>query len=167
MDTVKRIRRLAGLTQAQLAAAAGTSQPAIAAYESGSRSPNLSTIRRLAEGAGLDMTIVFHPPMTREERRSLLLHEAIADQLLEDPDAVLQTARDNLARMRSGHPEADPLLSEWVDLLERPISEIVHVLSDPGLRSRELRHVTPFGGVLGNRERTAVYRRFAQKEGRR
>ena len=110
------------------------------------------------------MTILFHPRMTREDRRSLALHGAIAGKLLEDPEAVLDAARENLARMRSRHPQADALLSEWADLLERPIPEIVHVLSDPGLRSRELRHVTPFGGVLTARERTEIYRRFAEGE---
>lgn len=164
MDTVKQLRRLTGLTQAELAAAAGTSQPTIAAYEGGTKSPNLTTLRRLADAAGLDMTVLFHPRMTREDRRSLALHYAIAGKLMDDPDSVLRVARENLALMRARHPEAGELLSEWAKVLERSVSEIVHVLSDPGLRSRELRHVTPFGGVLTARERTEVYRRFAEQE---
>lgn len=164
MDTVKGLRRLAGLTQAELAAAAGTSQPTIAAYESGTKSPNLATLRRLADGAGLDMTVLFHPRVTREDRRSLALHRAIAGKLMDDPDSVLAVARENLGRMRSRHPGADELLSEWARLLERSVPEIVHVLADPGLRARELRHVTPFAGVLTARERTDVYRRFADQE---
>lgn len=164
MDTVKQLRRLTGLTQAELAAAAGTSQPTIAAYEGGTKSPNLTTLRRLADAAGLDMTVLFHPRMTREDRRSVALHHAIAGKLMDDPDSVLRVARENLARMRSRHPEAGELLSEWAKVLERSVPEIVHILSDPGLRSRELRHVTPFGGVLTARERTEVYRRFAAQE---
>ena len=110
------------------------------------------------------MNVVFHPRMTREERRSLALHHAIAAKLMDDPETVLEVARANLARMRAGHPEADDLLSEWARLLKRPVPEVVHVLTDPGLRARELRHVTPFGGVLSAADRTAVYRRFREEE---
>jgi hypothetical protein len=35
-------------------------------------------VYRLARSAGLEATVIFHPPMTREERRSLALHSAIA-----------------------------------------------------------------------------------------
>ena len=45
-------RRRNGLTQAQMAARAGTSQPVISAYEHGARDPSLGTLRRLLAGAG-------------------------------------------------------------------------------------------------------------------
>lgn len=52
---LKRARLSAGLTQAELARRAGTSQPAISAYESGARSPSVATMERLlaATGTGL------------------------------------------------------------------------------------------------------------------
>lgn len=77
-NPIHTLRRRAGLTQASLAEAGGTSQPTIAAYEAGDRVPNLRTADRLAKAAGLEMTIEFGPPLTREERRSLAFHEAIA-----------------------------------------------------------------------------------------
>jgi len=45
-------RRRAGLTQAELARRAGTSQPVISAYEHGRRDPSVATLRRLVEAAG-------------------------------------------------------------------------------------------------------------------
>ncbi|MCZ6793951.1 MAG: helix-turn-helix transcriptional regulator [Planctomycetota bacterium] len=54
------LRRTAGVTQSALAEAAGTSQPTVAAYEKGRKSPTLSTVRRLAESVGLaSLLLVF------------------------------------------------------------------------------------------------------------
>lgn len=167
MNFVRRLRRQTALTQAQLAARAGTSQPTIAAYEAGRKSPTLETLERLAAAAGLELTVMYHPPMSREERRSLRLHEAIASRLRDDPERVLGLARRTLRLMQERHPAAAPLLREWEVLLERPVSELIPALTDPSPRGRELRHVTPFAGVLSAGERAEVYRSFAAEEGRR
>lgn len=167
MNTVLALRDRAGLTQAELAEAAGTSQPTIAAYETGRKSPTLDTVRRLAEAAGLEMAVTYHPPMTREDRRSLHLHHAIAHRLEEDSDGCLALARGNLALMRERHPGAKDLLDEWAMLLGRSVPEIVETLIDPSPRARELRHVTPFAGVLSAGQRAEAYRSFAEQEARR
>lgn len=167
MNPVRALRRQTGLTQAELAAEAGTSQPTVAAYEAQRRSPTLRTMDRLAAAAGLEMAVTFHPPMTREDRRSLHLHRAIAAHLRRDPERVLGLARRTLGRMRERHPGAAPLLREWEVLLRRPLPELAPALTDPSLRGRELRHVTPFAGVLSAAERTEVYRSFAEEEARR
>ena len=164
MNTIRLLRDLSDLTQAELAEAAGTSQPTIAAYEAGRKSPTLRTLRRLAEGAGLEATIGFHRPMTREERRSLHLHCAIARRLERSPDEVLAKARETLSLMRSKHPKADQLLREWEIILNRPVSEMTPALTDPSPWSRELRQVTPFAGVLTAEERTEVYQSFRKEE---
>ena len=44
-----------GLTQAELAQAAGLSQPAIAQIESGQRKPGVAALQKLAKALGLDM----------------------------------------------------------------------------------------------------------------
>ena len=56
-------REMAGLTQSQLASRAGTSQAAVARYESGRVSPSLLTLKRLvrAMGANLVLEIVKAP----------------------------------------------------------------------------------------------------------
>ena len=164
MKELKKLRERAGLTQRELAEAGGTSQPTIAAYESGRKSPTMDTVERLARSAGLELAVAFHPPMTREERRSLALHRAIAERLARDPELVLTRARENLARMIRAQPGILPLLEEWKVILARPLEHLLPVLVDPAPHARELRHVTPFAGVLSARERAAVYRRFAEQE---
>ena len=167
MSVVNRLRRIAGLTQAQLADAAGTSQPTIAAYESGGKVPNLRTLERLASSVGLDLHVSFVPAMTREDRRSLALHSRIAERLQKSPETVLSQARANLERMRRVHPGARPLLDEWAAILAGPLEAVVSTLTDPGLRFREVRQVTPFAGVLEPLERSDVYRRFRREDRRR
>ncbi len=160
MNVVRQLRAQVRATQAELARAAGTSQPTVAAYEAGTKSPTLRTLERMARAVGLDVAVSFLAPMTREERRSLLLHAAIATRLEEDPGAVLHKARANLRRMREVNPFAAPLLNEWRRILQRAVPQIVDVLTDPRPHARELRHVTPFAGVLTASERVDVYARF-------
>ena len=165
MNPVWAIREAAGMTQQELARAAGTSQPAIAAYEADRKSPTLRTLRRLAAGAGAEISVTIVPRLTREDRRSLALHAAIAVRLAEQPSETVARARMTLARMRAANPDAEPLLLEWDVLLRRPLSALLPVLTDPGAWARELRHVTPFAGVLSARERANVYRDFRRAEG--
>ena len=152
------------MTQDALARAGDTSQPTIAAYEAGRKSPTVNTVKRLARAAGFDAEVEFFAPMTREERRSLHLHRAIAARLAEDPRRVLATARQSLARMRARPREATQLLREWGVMLDRPLAALLPVLTDPSEWARELRHVTPFAGVLSAAERAAAYRTFAADE---
>jgi len=102
--------------------------------------------------------------MTREDRRSLALHQVIAQRLLDDSDTVIQRARSTLGLMLERHPGAAPLLTQWKAILRCPVSEIAEVLLDPRPRARELRQVTPFAGILSPAERAEVYRRFAASE---
>ena len=74
------VRRRRGLTQAQLAARAGTSQPVISAYERGHRDPTFGTLRRLIEAAGerLELTAGtpgpdLEPPRDDQEHARRLL----------------------------------------------------------------------------------------------
>ena len=139
MNAIRLLRDLSDLTQAELAEAAGTSQPTIASYEAGRKSPTLRTLHRLAKVAGLEATIAFHRPMTREERRSLHLHRAIARRLERSPDLVMARARDTLSLMRRNHPGAEQLFREWEVILNRPVSELLPALSDPSPRGCETR----------------------------
>ena len=165
MNPIRHLRERAALTQAALARAGGTSQPAIAAYEAGDKSPTLTTLERLAKAVGLEATVDFVPPITREERRSLALHRAIAARLAQDPERVLAQARRTLARMTAAAPMPSVLLREWGVLLDRPLPALLPVLTDPRPWARELRHVTPFAGVLSAAERAEVYRTVAEAEG--
>ena len=68
--------------------------------------------------------------------------------------------------MRARGGLATQLLREWAVLLDRPVPALLPVLTDASEWARELRHVTPFGGILSARERAAVYRAFARDDQR-
>jgi transcriptional regulator with XRE-family HTH domain len=165
MSVVKDLRVAAGVTQTELAELAGTSQPTIAAYEAGRKSPTLRTLRRMASAAGRDVVVSFVPKLTREDRRSLFLHRAIAAKLRRSPGEVLTRARRNLRRMIDRHPGAGALLEEWSRILDFPsVEEIGSAMTDPQPFARELRAVTPFAGVLNAAERARVYGEFTRTE---
>ncbi len=167
MTTVRNLRLLAEVTQTDLARAAKTSQPTVAAYEAGTKSPTLATVERLAASVGMEAVVVYVSPLTREDRRSLALHHVIAQRLRRDPETVLGIARRNLAKMSEAHPHAHELLDEWRNVLERPASSIVATMVDPSMHARALRQLTPFAGTLSAKERSVAYTRFAASERRR
>ena len=54
---LQKARREAGLTQAELAARAGTTQSVVSAYESGHRQPAIPTLAALVDAAGCELVI--------------------------------------------------------------------------------------------------------------
>ena len=88
-ELLRAARQRHGLSQAVLAARAGTSQPVISAYEHGQRDPTTRTLRRLITAAGdrLELQLASQtpdipPPSCPEEHASrlvdvLLLADAI------------------------------------------------------------------------------------------
>lgn len=54
---VRVVRERAGLTQEELARRAGTSQPAVARYESGSAHPSTATLQRLTRAGGYELQV--------------------------------------------------------------------------------------------------------------
>jgi hypothetical protein len=110
--------------------------------------------------------VSYHPVLTREERRSLALHRVIVSRLRDDPARVMCVARRNLRLMAERSDPSSQPLREWAVLLDRPVEALAPLLTDPEPWARELRHVTPFAGVLSAAERAEVYRAFATAEGR-
>jgi transcriptional regulator with XRE-family HTH domain len=62
---IRGARRAAGITQSELARHAGTTQPAIAAYESGARTPTVATLERLLDGCEHDIQFSARPRVRR------------------------------------------------------------------------------------------------------
>src|SRR5436190_5244281 len=60
-DLIRAVRRRRGLTQAELARRAGTSQPVVSAYEHGRRDPSVSTLRKLVHAAGAELVLDIAP----------------------------------------------------------------------------------------------------------
>lgn len=160
MNPIRILRAVAGLSQARLAAAAGTSQPTVAAYESEAKSPTWRTVVRASHSVGTACYPWVGPAMTRDQQRSLMLHVAIAAELAARPQHVMQVALRNLAVMRTAAPGAQTLLDEWDRILRLPPTLVASRMLDPSDHGRDLRQVTPFSGILDARSRAAIYRAF-------
>lgn len=69
-------RRRAGLTQRALAEAADTSQPAVAAIESGRKQPTVATLERLLRAAGTEL-VPAEPEQAALLRRARRLEDVL------------------------------------------------------------------------------------------
>ncbi len=67
-QVIRSARSRAGLTLRELAARAGTSHSAIAAYESSAKSPSASTVDRIVEAAGFALDRELNPRMRGDGR---------------------------------------------------------------------------------------------------
>lgn len=87
---IRKARQDADITQVALAARAGTAQPAIAAYESGARTPNLATLERLLRACDQDLDLVIRPRVRRGAPSLAELSANIAEDVAKgrDDDAV-------------------------------------------------------------------------------
>jgi hypothetical protein len=72
---IKEARSTAGLTQAELAELAGTSQPTIASYEAGDKVPNVSTLERVLRATGTTLVASRLPAGRPSGRLSRLLDQ--------------------------------------------------------------------------------------------
>jgi excisionase family DNA binding protein len=101
--------------------------------------------------------------LTREEERSLRLHQALLTQMLTDPDAVISKAHDNLDRWTRMHrPDGmtTRYLNDWKRVLDGGLDVIVDVVNSSSQEARELRQNSPFAGVLSDETRLQVLRTF-------
>lgn len=166
MNLIRKLRSIASISQQKLAGKAGTSQPTIALYESGTKSPTLHTIEKLAASVGLELVIDFVPVLTREDHRSLFYHRAIVEKLNKSPQPIIKHAIRSLGRLRKLHPGAKELFDRWKTWLNMPLKELVLVILDPGTDARDMRQVSPFSGILTAGERAQIIRRFKKEHDR-
>lgn len=62
MEELKRVRRLRGMSQQDLAARSGVSQYTITEIETGRREPRPSTLRKLAKALDIEVADFFREP---------------------------------------------------------------------------------------------------------
>jgi excisionase family DNA binding protein len=101
--------------------------------------------------------------LTREEEKSLRLHQALLTPILTDPTVVIAQARDNLDRWTGMHrPDGMTVryFEEWKRVLDQGLDAIVEVMVSPSQKARELRQNSPFAGVLPDETRLRVLRTF-------
>jgi excisionase family DNA binding protein len=103
--------------------------------------------------------------LSREQERSLWLHEALLSELLTHPAEVLEKARHNLDRWRSVHrPDGMTIryLDEWSEVLDSGLDAVIETLTSRTSKSCELRQNSPFAGVVSDETRVQVLRSFNQ-----
>jgi hypothetical protein len=101
--------------------------------------------------------------LTREEEKSLRLHQALLTQIIAEPDAVISKARENLDRWAGMHrPDGMTAryFEEWKRVLDDGLDTIVDVVISPSPEARELRQNSPFAGVLPAETRLRVLQSF-------
>jgi transcriptional regulator with XRE-family HTH domain len=81
---IKEARQAAGITQHEMANRAGTAQPAVAAYESGARTPTIATLERLFDACEHDLEVRRLPRLRRGAASLEQLAPTIAEDLARD-----------------------------------------------------------------------------------
>jgi hypothetical protein len=89
--------------------------------------------------------------------RSKALHVHIGRKLMRRPELV-SNANERLQRMYQTTPYAKDYLDRWDELLAGPLQRMLQVLGADDEQSRALRHVSPFTGILSEKERTKILR---------
>jgi transcriptional regulator with XRE-family HTH domain len=100
-DLIREARRRAGLTQAELAAAAGTSQSGIARWESGRTAISLDDVMRLVRLCGLDLEVMLMPRDDSDMAQATRLAELTGQERL-DRHARLSRQLSGLRNRRDG-----------------------------------------------------------------
>jgi len=99
-------------------------------------------------------------PMTRKDKFSLALHTLVGCALLRDEAGVREQGRRNLETLRRADIDgaAASYLDVWERLLRGRLEPLYLALTDLGDAARDLRNVTPFAGVVPERDRLELIR---------
>lgn len=155
--------REVGATQASLARVSGVRQPSISGYLSGKTVISDDQLARLLACLGFRLEIsrrAVKPRLTRNERRSWLLHCAVARKLTTSSLAQWRpTLESNCARLAervSGEPHISNV-QRWAELASSGDLPGLH-RALTGLRRDdiEMREMSPFAGVLTESERLSA-----------
>lgn len=102
--------------------------------------------------------------LTRDQLRSLWLGYAVAGRVVEDPEETLARARRNLRHTLASatRGSARVWLTQWEQLLDGPLDQLLEALTSRSPRSRELRQNSPFAGVLDDAQRRIILENFSK-----
>ncbi len=132
---IDEVRRMAGLTQAQLARRSGTSQAAIARYESGDSNPSTATLQRITRAAGfevqLNLVAVKASDLSSKRAAKLRKQRGKINSLLSEAGASNPRIFGSVARGEDNQSSDIDLLVDFdVNLGLLPIIELNQKLSE-------------------------------------
>ena len=96
------LRKMLGLTQENLADAAGLTVRTIQKVESGRHSPEVQTLRSIARGVGFDVALFSKPTPEQEKQQQEEMERALRQTTLV-PTSPIKKANDFLSRNREWH----------------------------------------------------------------
>lgn len=96
-------------------------------------------------------------PHELHDRRSLAIHVLIAERIRADP-GLLEKPRARVAEWQRSRTMNPRYARAWAELLDGPLDELIGVLLDPGEAATELRHVSPFAGIVDMQTRDRIWR---------
>jgi transcriptional regulator with XRE-family HTH domain len=112
-NVVKRMRSAAGVSQTELAVRLGTTQSAVARWETGEVSPRLNTLERIAEACGLEAHVVWPDRGRRDGPASPAWRDAVIEAYKKDIDRTL--LRENLKLTLEQRLQQLQQLAEFAD----------------------------------------------------
>ena len=104
-----------------------------------------------------------HPTLTAADRKSLALHMAVAQKLLENQE-ILSRARTRVAMWEVGDTVHPWYVQAWADVLGGSAEQVAAFLANPSEDACAMRQASPFAGALEVGERNAVLREFRNGE---
>ncbi|MET7819716.1 helix-turn-helix domain-containing protein [Micromonospora zamorensis] len=124
---------------------------------------------RRIERAAVEAFLRPKPVLTREQLKSLWLHQAVAGSLVTDPDEILSKARENLDRLLRQHQGTmtEIWLKRWQEKINEGVGAVLKVLASEDPEAVELRQNSPFAGVLSESQRKKVLESFTRSGWRR
>lgn len=99
-DLIREARKRAGLTQAELAERIGTTQSAVARWESRRSTPSFDTVFRIVRACGLDLDLMLVERDDSDWTQARQLLQLSVGERLAHADQV----RDQLDELRRGMP---------------------------------------------------------------
>lgn len=98
-----------------------------------------------------------------DQVRSLWLHRAVAGKVARNPARALDLARQNARHVLAKEPASgtERWLRRWVQTIDQGPDAVMEILTSRSPLAREMRQVSPFAGVLTEKERREVLRSFS------
>jgi excisionase family DNA binding protein len=158
------------LTTGQAAKILGTSrQQVVNLCERGDLPFVMVGKHRRVERSRVEAMLRPKPSLTRDQLKSLWLHQAVAGSLVTDPDRVLSKARENLDRLLEQHRNtmAEVWLRQWQERIDDGPNAVLKALTSEDPDFVELRQNSPFAGVLPQPQREMILKAFASRGWRR
>lgn len=93
------------------------------------------------------------------EQRIYHLHQYIVQELRDNPQAVLKTARSNLKSYKKRNGDWKPYI-EWEKKLKLPVDEIISILDSSDESAILARSNSPFAGCIPHRQRWKLLKEF-------